>query len=81
MHVYPTKSSRFESADFASVLIDDIGCNRRHQCPRCEQNHVDISWGMLYDNFELGPLSSTWLNFNHNMDKYSHTLQSVGKIT
>ena len=26
----------------------------------------------------LGPLSITWFNFNHRMDKLSHNLQSVG---
>ena len=35
MHVYPAKLSRFESTDFASVMIDDVACSRRHQCPRC----------------------------------------------
>ena len=35
MHAYPTKSSRFESTDIASVMVDDIGCSRRHQYPRC----------------------------------------------
>ena len=35
MHVYPAKSSRFESTDFASIMIDDIGCSRLHQCPQC----------------------------------------------
>ena len=35
MHVYPAKSSRFGSTDFASVMIDDVGCSRRHQCPQC----------------------------------------------
>ena len=36
MHVYPTKSSRFEPTDFESVMIDDVGCSRHHQCPRCD---------------------------------------------
>ena len=36
MHIYLAKSSRFESTDFASVMIDDVGCSRRHQCPQCE---------------------------------------------
>ena len=27
MHIYPAKSSRFESSDFASVMIDDVGCS------------------------------------------------------
>ena len=35
MHVSPAKSSMFESTNFASVMIDDVGCSRRHQCPRC----------------------------------------------
>ena len=25
MHVYPAKKSRFESTDFVSVMIDDVG--------------------------------------------------------
>ena len=25
MHVYLTKSSRFESTDFATIMIDDVG--------------------------------------------------------
>ena len=33
MHINLAKSSRFESNDFASVMIDDV---RRHQCPQCE---------------------------------------------
>ena len=36
MHIYLAKSSRFESTDFASVMIDDVGCIRRHQCPQCD---------------------------------------------
>ena len=36
MPVYSTKSSRFETTVFASVMIDDVGCSRRQQCPRCE---------------------------------------------
>ena len=35
MHINLAKSSRFESNDFASVMIDDVGCSRRHQCPQC----------------------------------------------
>ena len=31
MHIYLAKSSRFESTVFASVMIDDVGCSRRHQ--------------------------------------------------
>ena len=27
-------STRFESTDFASVMIDDVGCSGRHQCPQ-----------------------------------------------
>ena len=33
MHVYPAKSLRFESTDFASVMLVDVGCSRRHHCP------------------------------------------------
>ena len=43
MYVYPAKSSRFESTDFASVMIDDVGCSRRHQCPRCDDYAQFIS--------------------------------------
>ena len=39
MHVYQAKSSRFESTDFASVVIDDVDCSRRHQCPQCALGH------------------------------------------
>ena len=35
MHIYLAKSSRFESTDFVSDMIDDIGCSWRHQCPQC----------------------------------------------
>ena len=31
-----TGKIRFESTDFASVMIDDVGCSRRHQCPQCD---------------------------------------------
>ena len=37
MNIYPAKSSWFESACFASVMIDDVGCSQRHQCPQCDQ--------------------------------------------
>ena len=37
MHIYLAKSTRFESTDFAPVMIDDVGCSRRHQCPQCEK--------------------------------------------
>ena len=36
MHIYLAKSSWFKSTNFASVMIDDIGCSRRHQCPQCD---------------------------------------------
>ena len=36
MHTYPAKLSRFESTDFASIMFDDVGCSRCHQCPWCE---------------------------------------------
>ena len=32
-HIYLAKSSLFESTEFASVMIDDVGCSRRHRCP------------------------------------------------
>ena len=43
------KSSRFESADFASAMIDDVGCSGRHQCTQCDSgvvilhNHISYS--------------------------------------
>ena len=30
------KSCRFKSADFASVMTDDVGCSGRHQCTQCD---------------------------------------------
>ena len=36
MNIYLAKLSRFESADFASVMIDGVGCSRRHMCPQCD---------------------------------------------
>ena len=41
MHIYLAKSSRFESTDFPSVMIDDVGCSRRRQCPQCEKGLQD----------------------------------------
>ena len=32
------KSSWFKSADFASVMTDDVGCSGRHQCTQCESS-------------------------------------------
>ena len=37
------KSSRFKSADFASVMTDDVGCSGRHQCTHL--THVVIGLG------------------------------------
>ena len=34
-YVFQSKLTRFESTDFASVMIDDIDCSRRHQYPQC----------------------------------------------
>ena len=42
MHIYLAKSSRFESTGFASVMTDDVGCSRRHQCPQCEPSMFHI---------------------------------------
>ena len=43
MHIYLAKSSRFESTGFASVMIDEVGCSRRHQCPqRAEDDEILI---------------------------------------
>ena len=39
IHVFLSKSMRYELTDFAWVMIDDVGCSRRHQCPQC----VDVS--------------------------------------
>ena len=44
MHVYPAKSFGFESTDIASFMIDDVGCSRRHQCPRCEVCSRGSNW-------------------------------------
>ena len=74
MHLYLAKSSRFESTDFATVMNDDVGCSRRHQCPQCEYR---VIYNLLifclfrdvigYDN--LGPHEPTWINFDPSMDK------------
>ena len=48
MHVCPAKSSGFESTDFASVMIDDVGCSRRHQCARCAQWAISFTQTMLH---------------------------------
>ena len=42
MHVFISKSTRFESTDFASVMIDDVGCSRRHQCPQCDVSRLGL---------------------------------------
>ena len=38
MHFNLAKSSRFESTDFASVMIDGVGCIRHHQGPQYATN-------------------------------------------
>ena len=43
MHVYQANSSGFESTDFASVMIDDVGCSRRHQCTQCALWGISVS--------------------------------------
>ena len=48
MHIYLAKSSRFESTDFASVMIDDVGCSRRHQCPQCDGWSIHV-WEQCQD--------------------------------
>ena len=47
MHIYLAKSSWFESTDFAPVMIDDVGCSRRHQCPQCERSHSPMTKGSI----------------------------------
>ena len=46
------KSSRFKSADFASVMTDDVGCSGRHQCIQCAHHDdvvclVNVYWILL----------------------------------
>ena len=51
MHVYQAKLSRFESTDFASIMIDDVGCSRCHQCPRCDSKSALVyilGWQQVY---------------------------------
>ena len=64
MHIYLAKSSPFESTDFASVMIDDVGCSRRHQCPQCE--YLGIILCMRPAN-ERQRYSLTWAGCIHNM--------------
>ena len=35
--IFLAKLSRFRSANFASVMTDDVGCSGRHQCTQCCQ--------------------------------------------
>ena len=46
-HVFISKSTRFESTNFASAMIDDVGCSRRHQCPQCFIRYQSI-WPTRY---------------------------------
>ena len=48
MHVFLSKSTRFESTDFASVMIDDVGYSRRHQCPQCAYGMFRFQHMTLY---------------------------------
>ena len=58
MHIYLAKSSRFESTDFASVMIFDDGCSPHHQSPQCNENNKTIPWEKNC-HCEL-TVSSTW---------------------
>ena len=75
MHIYAAKSSRFESTDFASIMIDDVGCSRRHQCPQCDIKcqHCSVRWQKQIihadEYYDQGQLLLTWINFNPSMDK------------
>ena len=55
-----SKSTRFESTDFASVMIDDVGCSRRHQYPQCD-SHIyiqDITLAITVSADALAPNSA-----------------------
>ena len=39
----PSKIFEVWIDQFASVMIDDVGCSRRHQCPRCDKQGWNIS--------------------------------------
>ena len=68
MHVFLSKSTRFESTDFESVMIDDVGCSRRHQCPQC-------GCCVSYLNFEIYQLVVLILHVSHlNFHRYQLTL-------
>ena len=41
MNIQLAKSSGFESTDFASITIDELGCSRRNQCPKCASG-IDV---------------------------------------
>ena len=47
-HPYIAKSYRFKSTDFASVMIDEVGCSRRHVFPRC--GNGNILWPLLFSS-------------------------------
>ena len=42
MNVYLTKSSRFESTNFAYDMIDDVGFTRTHQFSQCDQHTTNV---------------------------------------
>ena len=44
------KSFRFKSADFASIMTDDVGCSGRHQCNQCVIGPWEI-WMKFYMQF------------------------------
>ena len=53
MHVFLSKLTRFESTDFASVMIDDVGSSRRHQCPQCALKQCRLPLGMACRIYDL----------------------------
>ena len=61
MHIYLAKSSWFESTDFASVMFDDVGCSRRHQCPQCGLSNPTPSLSFVDS---LWPREAIWLYIN-----------------
>ena len=67
-HVYPAKSSRFESIDFASVMIDDVSRRCHHQCPQCVYR-----FPVLTSHFRME--NPIWVKQHHYIEtvsRYSH---------
>ena len=62
------KSSRFKSADFASVMNDDVGCSGRHQSTQCDLITLPFSVFIKQTNLFVGSKSlkheSTRLTFH-----------------